>query len=141
MNMDTEMSALAGVAAAAMVQQVTRSAWERIRTAVGDLWRRRHPERAETVLAELGEAREEAARARRNGHGDAEQLIIDEWRTRLSRLLAADPGASAQLQQLVNDLTGSSAPSGPEPTVAMNAHASEDARIYQAARDMHVTEG
>ncbi|MER8185910.1 hypothetical protein [Kitasatospora sp. NPDC094015] len=138
--MDAEMSALAGVAAAALVQQVTTSAWERVRLAVGDLWRRRHPERAETVLAELDEAREEAAQARRAGDADTEQLIVDEWRTRLRRLLAADPGASTQLRSLLEELTGTSAPAGPGSSVTMTAHASGRARINQSAGDMHVTE-
>ncbi|MFG2842627.1 hypothetical protein ACGF12_05555 [Kitasatospora sp. NPDC048296] len=138
--MDQELTSLAGVAAAAVVQQLTTSAWERIRSAIGELWRRRHPERAETVLAELGEAREEVAEARRAGDGQAEQEVVDLWGARLRRLLAADPGAAEQLRSLVEELTGSSAPAAAQPSVNFQAHASGRARINQAVGDIHVNE-
>ncbi|MER7671890.1 hypothetical protein ABTY61_26000 [Kitasatospora sp. NPDC096128] len=138
--MDPELTSLAGVAAAAVVQQLTTSAWERIRSAVGELWRRRHPERAETVLAELGEAREDVAEARRAGDERAEQEVVDLWGARLRRLLAADPGAAVQLRALVEELTGASAPVAPQQSVTMNAKASGRARINQAVGDIHITE-
>ncbi|WP_344468453.1 hypothetical protein [Kitasatospora kazusensis] len=137
--MDTELSTLAGVAAAAVVQQLTTSAWEQIRSTVGDLWRRRHPERAETVLAELDEARQEVAEARRQSDGRSEQAVLDEWTNRLRRLLAADPGAAGQLRQLVEALTASASTAGQAPSVVMNARASGHGRINQAAGDIHIT--
>ncbi|MFE3878083.1 hypothetical protein ACFXPX_27260 [Kitasatospora sp. NPDC059146] len=138
--MDPELSSLAGVAATAVVQQLTTTAWERIRAAVGELWRRRRPERAETVLAELGESREDVAQARRAGDERAEQEVVDLWGARLRRLLAADPGAAAQLRALVEELTGGSAPAVPQQSVTMTAEASGRARINQAVGDIHVNE-
>ncbi|MFJ8430428.1 hypothetical protein ACIQ9P_03890 [Kitasatospora sp. NPDC094019] len=139
--MDAEMGTLASVAATAMVQHMTGSAWERIRTAVGDIWRRRHPERAEAVVSELAEAREEAALARSEGNEDIEQAIIDEWRARLGRLLTSDPSASALLRDLVEELTGPLASPGRQNSVTMNAIVSGQGRAFQSAGDMHITEG
>ncbi|MFD7639613.1 hypothetical protein ACFV4P_03075 [Kitasatospora sp. NPDC059795] len=138
--MDAELSALAGAAATAIVQRLTTSAWEQIRSAVGTLWRRRHPEREATVLAELGEAREEVAEARHHNDERSERAVLDEWENRLRRLLAADPEAAAQLRELVEELTGTALTGGPSPSVVMNAHASGHGRIVQAARDIHITE-
>ncbi|MFG2617010.1 hypothetical protein ACGFXC_05250 [Streptomyces sp. NPDC048507] len=128
------------MAATAMVQGLTTSAWEQIRSAVGALWRRRHPEREETVLAELGEAREEVAEGRRRNDERSERAVLDEWENRLRRLLTADAGAATPLRELVELLTGPASTGGPSPSVVMNARASGHGRINQAAGDQHITE-
>ncbi|MFD9686307.1 hypothetical protein ACFWXO_11135 [Kitasatospora sp. NPDC059088] len=92
------------------------------------------------MLAELGESREDVAQARRAGDERAEQEVVDLWGARLRRLLAADPGAAAQLRALVEELTGGSAPAVPQQSVTMTAEASGRARINQAVGDIHVNE-
>jgi len=88
---ESELAVLAGQAASTMVNGMATAGWERAQRALGDLWRRVYPERADTVVAELDEARLEVLEARQNGHGPAEEAFVNEWRTRLRRMLAAHP--------------------------------------------------
>ncbi|MGH3688008.1 MAG: hypothetical protein ACRDSM_23780, partial [Pseudonocardiaceae bacterium] len=62
--MDPELTALTAMAATTVVQLLATTAWEQAKNAVGELWRRVHPDRAETVQAELEETRLELLTAR-----------------------------------------------------------------------------
>jgi hypothetical protein len=47
------------------------------------LWRRVHPERAETVQAELEDSRAEVLIARQVGDEEIEQALVGEWQVEL----------------------------------------------------------
>ena len=93
---------MASTAATTIVGLLASDGWEQAKKAVGSLWRRVHPERAEMVGAEmvgaeLLETREQVLAARQEGDEHAEQELVGEWHSRLRRLLVADP-------QLADDL-------------------------------------
>jgi hypothetical protein len=94
---DPELSTLTSTAATTVVQLMATVAWEQARTAVGGLWRRVHPERAETVQAELDGSRAEMLVAHEVGDEQVVQALVDEWHGRLRRLVAARewPAAAA----------------------------------------------
>ena len=111
--------------------------------AVGGLWRRVHPERVETVQAELVEGRAEVLAARQVGDEQVEQALVGEWQGRLRRLLAADPQLADELRRMVGELCLAlaevDAPQGT--TITMRATAFGTSRVNQAGRDLHVTTG
>lgn len=134
---------LASTAAAALVGAMATETWQQARTAVVDLWRRALPQRADTIEAELVEVREEVQSARQTGDDDVEQGLAEDWQRRLMRLLRQDPGLATELQRVLDDvLTPSLSASDEERvrSIVMNATASGSSRVYQAARDIHVTE-
>ncbi|MFD8981237.1 hypothetical protein [Streptomyces sp. NPDC059564] len=136
--MDPELTALAASAATAVVNELATTGWQRVQTALGELWRRVHPERVETVEAELAEARAEVLDARRDGDAESERGLIGHWQFRLRRLLAEDPALAAELRRLLAELEP--APDGTGTVITMNATGSDGSRIVQAGRDVHITE-
>jgi hypothetical protein len=145
--MDPTAISLATTAATTVVQLLATDAWEEAKGAVGTLWRRVHPQRAETVEAELVDARAEVLAARRAGEPEIEHDLVDEWRARLRRLLAADPAAAEMLRLLLEEvlnpaLAGTGRVRGPLPvdTTDMRAIALDQGRVYQAGRDQHIHE-
>lgn len=139
--MEPELTALAATAATTVVQALTTTAWEQARNAVGGLWRRAHPDRAETVEADLVEARREALAAREAGDDQAEQDLVGEWQSRLRRLLATDPQLAGELRELVEQLRPALPDGGTRlGQVEMHARASEQGRVYQAGRDQHISD-
>jgi hypothetical protein len=141
---DAELTALTSTAAATVVVKLLATAsWEQARSAVGRLWRRVHPERAETVQAELEDSRAEVLAARQVGDEQVEQDLVGEWQGRLRRLLTADPQLADELRQVVGELRLAlaevDAPQGA--TINMQATAFGTSRINQAGRDLHVTTG
>jgi hypothetical protein len=140
---DPELTALTSTAATTVVKLLATTAWEQAKSAIGGLWRRTHPERVETVQAELEDSRTEVLAARQVGNDQVEQALVDEWHGRLRRLVAADP-------QLVNDLRGvvaqlrsalADADSQEGATITMRATTFGNSRVNQAGRDLHVTTG
>jgi len=85
------MAALAATAATTLVASLATDGWERAKSAMGGLWRRVYPDRADAVEADLVDIRAEVLAARAAGDEQAEQVLADEWRSRLRRLLASDP--------------------------------------------------
>ncbi|MEW2075343.1 MULTISPECIES: hypothetical protein [unclassified Streptomyces] len=117
--------------------------WQHARTAVVDLWRRAFPQRADTIEAELVGVREEIQSARQAGDDSTEQELAEDWQRRLMRLLRQDPGLGEELQRILDDVLRPSLSASDEERVrslVMNATASGSSRVYQAARDIHVTE-
>jgi hypothetical protein len=141
--MDPELTALTSTAATTVVQLLATAAWERATSAVGGLWRRVHPERAETVQAELVEGRTEVLAARQAGDEQAEQALVGEWQGRLRRLLAADPQLADELRLMVAQLRSALADADPPQNTAitMQATAFGSSRVNQAGRDLHITTG
>ncbi|MGH3827273.1 MAG: hypothetical protein ACRDQX_08880 [Pseudonocardiaceae bacterium] len=141
--MDPELAALTSTAASTVVKLLATSAWERATDAVGGLWRRVHPERVETVQAELEDSRAEVLAARTAGDEQVERALVGEWQNRLRRLLAADPLLADELRlvvaQLGSALTDADSQRGA--TITMRATASGNSRVHQAGRDLHVSTG
>ncbi|MDX3247312.1 hypothetical protein [Streptomyces sp. ME18-1-4] len=147
--MDAELMALASTAATTVVTVLTTDAWERARTAVGSLWQRAYPERAETVAAELAETRELLLAAQEGTRGaDAapamatfEEGMADDWRGRFVRLLAAHPDLAQEVRRLLDEELAPVLPAQtPTAPVVFNASPTGNARVYQAGRDQHFTE-
>jgi hypothetical protein len=134
---EPETAALASTAGTTVVTLMATDAWERTRDAIAALWRRAHPERADTVTAELDATREDLATAESRGDEGVAQELQEEWRGRIRRLLTARPEAAEDLRRLLDDLAPGEAPAR---TVTQQATASGHARIYQAGRDQHISE-
>jgi hypothetical protein len=141
--MDSELMALTSTAATTVVQLLATAAWEQAMSAVGALWRRVHPQRAETVQAELEDSRAEVLAARQVGDEQVEQALVGEWQGRLRRLVAADPQLVDDLRRVVTELhlalADADSPQGA--TITMQAMAFGSSRVNQAGRDLHVTTG
>lgn len=135
--MDPETALLAQSAGVTLVTLMTTDAWVRTREGITQLWRRMQPHRAEAVAAELEATREDALAADEAGDQETLGELHLEWQGRLRRLLAARPGAAAELRGLLDELEPRSATG---PAVTQHADASGRARIYQAGRDQHITE-
>jgi hypothetical protein len=142
-TVDPELMALTSTAATTVVKLLATAAWERATGAVGGLWRRVHPERAETVQAELEDSRAEVLAARRVEDEQAEQALVGEWQGRLRRLVAADPPLADKLRRVVTELRSAladaEAPQGT--TITMQATTFGTSRVNQAGRDLHITTG
>ncbi|MFE4173068.1 hypothetical protein ACFRR7_13595 [Streptomyces sp. NPDC056909] len=140
--MELELAELAGLAASAVVSGVATAGWEGARQAIGELWRRAHPERADTVVAELGETRDEVLVARRNGDERAELELVGEWQARLRRLLVANPEMVPELQRLIDESWPAVREREPRAgAVTLTANASGSSHITMSGRDINITKG
>jgi hypothetical protein len=107
------------------------------------LWRRVHPERAQTVQAELEDSRAEVLAARQGGDEQVEQALVSEWQGRLRRLVASDPQLADELRRMVAELRPMLADADPpqHTTITMQATTFGTSRVNQAGRDLHITTG
>jgi len=140
--MEPDLGILTSTAATTLVQLMTTDAWDRFKASIVSLWRRVHPERADTVDAELAAARLEVLAA---GAALAEQArldLADEWRSRLRPLVAAEPQLADDLRRLVEEFRPvlAEAEASRPGAVRMKATASGHGRVYQAAGDQHIVE-
>ncbi len=142
-DVDPELAALTSTAATTVVKLLATTAWEKAKSAIGGLWRRVHRERAETVQAELEEARAEVLAVRQVGDEQAEQALVGEWQGRLRRLVAADPQLADELRRVIAQLHSALADADPQQdaTITMQATAFGHSLVNQAGRDLHVTTG
>ncbi|MEV6524944.1 hypothetical protein AB0M43_23585 [Longispora sp. NPDC051575] len=101
--MDPELVALASAAGTTVVGLLATDAWQLTRTAMGSLWRRVWPQRAEALEAELVDVRAELLAAHAVGDTAAAQALVGEWQGRLRRLLAADPQVADELRRLLRE--------------------------------------
>ena len=141
--MDPELTELTSTAAATVVKLLATAAWERATGAVGELWQRVHPERAQTVQAELEDSRAEVLAARQGGDEQIEQALVGEWQGRLRRLVAADPHLADELRRMVAELRPVLADADPpqHTTITMQATTFDTSRVNQAGRDLYITTG
>ena len=109
--MEAELSALAATAAATLVGLLTTDAWERVKDGLGALWRQVHPERAQTIEADITEARGELLAPGSVAADYAAGRLVTEWESRIYRLLLSNPKLVTPLQQLLNE---TSVPRDPE---------------------------
>jgi hypothetical protein len=141
--MDPELTSLTSTAATTVVQLLATAAWEQANNAVGGLWRRVHPDRAETMQAELDETRTELLAARQVGDEHVEQALVGEWQGRLRRLMVADPQVVDDLRRVVARLRSALAVADLQQgsVITMQATALGRSRVNQVGRDLHVTTG
>ncbi|WP_406149068.1 hypothetical protein [Streptomyces anulatus] len=134
---------VAGLAGTALVGAMATDAWQQTRDGVVALWRRVHPERAEEVGQELTRLR---SIVEERGTAEVEAAMSQLWQLRLRDLLLTDPALTAelttQLARLADEMAarGTSRDTQVVGSQHLEAHASESGRVYQAARDMHITE-
>ncbi|MFI0483486.1 hypothetical protein [Actinomadura sp. 9N215] len=136
------MDPLVMAAGTALVTAIATDGWQQARAGAAALWRRVQPERAAVIEAELEEVRGEVLAARQAGDRQAEEHLADEWRRRLARLVAADPAAGAEIQEVLDQVWKPLLTEEEQARVqhiTMHATASGDARVYQAGRDQHIT--
>ena len=136
--MVAELTALAVAVGSKVVALLATDAWEATKAAVGSVWRRVHPERAEMV-----EARAEVVAARTVGDEQGEQALAGEWQGRLRRLFAADPDAADELRRMLNEIAGQlpEADRVQVGKIEMSATASGHGRTYQVGQgSQHITE-
>jgi hypothetical protein len=98
---DPELTALASAAAVTLVQLLTTDAWTKAKDAVGTLWRRVRPERADRIEAAVEDSRDDLLAALERGDGEAGQELVSQWDAQLRGLLAADPQAGDLLRELL----------------------------------------
>lgn len=138
--MGPDLTALTSTAATTVVTLLATAAWEQAKTAVGGLWRRVHPERADTVEAELAESRTAVIAARQTGNAQVEKALVNEWSGRLGRLMTAEPQLADELRHVVAQLRPLLADAAPQSsTTTMQATASGSSQVYQAGRDLYGT--
>lgn len=137
--MDTELSTLASTAASTLARVLATDGWERARAGIGTLWRKVHPARADTVEADLTQARSELVAAVQSDLDSVQRDITEEWRLRLMRLLAADAEIITSLSVLVCELQNM-LPESSATHTSWSASATGYGRVYQAGRDLRVNE-
>lgn len=137
--METELAVLASSGATVLVGRMVTDGWEEVKTAIARLFGH-HSSRQDDVAAELETARTALQSAISSGDEATAADVEAEWRSRLRRLLATEPGTVAELKQLLAELSSGQ----PSPTqsvnspVSMTANASGHSRIYQVGRgDLH----
>ncbi|MYS08230.1 hypothetical protein GTW71_17725 [Streptomyces sp. SID6041] len=137
--MEAQLVELARTAGVAVVTLMATDAWERTRDGVVALWRRASPSRADGVEGELEAARDDLLAAREGGDDLTEQELREEWVGRLRRLLREQPDVADELRRLLAEVDPQAHEAGAR-TVHMRAEVSGSGRVYQAARDQHITE-
>ena len=84
---------------------IATDAWQQVREAVADLWRRVHPRRADDGIgAELEELREQVLAARRDGDAGTERALEGAWQVQLAQLLRADPALAGELRRVLDQV-------------------------------------
>jgi len=133
---DSESAALASAAATTVVALLTTDGWTQVKKEVGGLWRRFRPSHAETVEADLAEAREEVLA----GGGAVTGALVIEWESRLRRLLAADRAVAGGLARVTGVLAGHlvRGESGGNVTVSQYAEAFGGSTVIQVGRDARI---
>ncbi|MET8518199.1 hypothetical protein [Streptomyces sp. NPDC005077] len=129
-------------AGTALVSAMATDAWQQARGATVALWRRIHPEQADHMGAELEALRARVLAARERGDEDTEQALAGTWRLHLQQLLLDDPNLATELQRLLDEQFTPALPPGEQTRIqslVMRAEARDNARVYMAGRDQHIT--
>ncbi|MGH3815425.1 MAG: hypothetical protein ACRDUV_23740 [Pseudonocardiaceae bacterium] len=95
----------------ALVGAMATDVWQQARASVVALWRRVHPQQADTVEADLEGFRGQVLDARQAGRTEIEQALTGVWQGRLQQLLLDEPAVAAELRRVLDDtLTPALAP-------------------------------
>jgi hypothetical protein len=97
------MDELILAAASALVGAMATDGWNEVRSGVGALWRRVHPDRVPAIESELDEVRHELLASRRAGDAEVEKGLVSDWQRKLRRLMAAHPELTAELRLLLEE--------------------------------------
>jgi hypothetical protein len=138
------MDPIVVAAGTALVQAIATDGWKQVRDAVDGLWRRaRSGGQPEDVSGDLEALRVEVLHARAAEDQDAEESLTGEWRSKLQRLLRADPDLAAALREVLDQvLTPALQPAQQERVqTILTGTASGHARLTQAGRDVNVVTG
>lgn len=87
----------------ALVEAMATDVWQRARAGVVALWRRVHPQQADTVEADLEGLRGRVLDARQAGRADTEQALTGVWQGRLQQLLLDEPAVATELRRVLDD--------------------------------------
>ncbi|MES5822872.1 hypothetical protein [Streptomyces sp. RG80] len=135
--MDPFLLTLAGTAGTTVVTLFVGEGWQQARDGVVAVWRRFRPEAAGDVERELEASRLAAL------EGDSPETanrLEGHWIGRFAGLLGEHPEAADELQRLLDRLSEGSGGQAITGGVHMQARADGSSRIYQSARDQHITE-
>ncbi|MFF1647632.1 hypothetical protein [Streptomyces sp. NPDC058240] len=116
--------------------------WQQVRAATVALWRRTRPDRAAHIGAELDVLRAQVLAAREADDEDTEQALTGAWRLCFQQVIEADPAFAAELRALLDDHLGPVLPQDERPEtgpVVMKAEAHDNAKVFMAGRDQHIT--
>ncbi len=87
----------------ALVGAMATDVWQQARASVVALWRRVHPQQADTVEADLEGLRAQVLDARQTGRADTEQVLTGVWQGRLQQLLLDEPAVAAELRRVLDN--------------------------------------
>jgi hypothetical protein len=135
---DSELVALASAGACRHVDLMTTDAWKQVKGRVAALFGRGKADRSELVASDLDASRTVVVDAGERGDDVAIAEVEADWKSRLQRLLAAEPGVVGELRRILEQLHSPLRPA-PEP-IAMTARAAGHGRVYQAGRNQHIGE-
>ncbi|MYS85543.1 hypothetical protein GTZ85_36380 [Streptomyces sp. SID5474] len=102
--MEAELMTLAASGATTMVGLMVSESWAQARARIAALFGRGDPAQGSAVERELESSQRELSVAREAGDDLVIADVEAEWRTRLRRLLRADPVAAAELRALLDEL-------------------------------------
>lgn len=129
-------------AGTALVSVMATDAWQQAKEAATAVWGRIHPDRADAVEAELDGLRAGILTARQHNDHDSEEALVGVWRSRFQQLLTDEPATAVELRQLLDEHLAPALAPGERTrvgSVVMKAEARDNARVYMAGRDQHVT--
>ncbi|MGH3773264.1 MAG: hypothetical protein ACRDRW_18025 [Pseudonocardiaceae bacterium] len=87
----------------ALVGAMATDVWQRARVGVVAMWRRVHPQQADTVEADLEGLRGQVLDAREAGRADIEQALTGVWQGRLQQLLLDEPAVAVELRRVLDE--------------------------------------
>lgn len=135
-------------AGTALVSAMATDGWQQARAATVALWRRIHPDHADPIGAELDVLRTSVLAAREAADEDTEQALAGTWRLHLQQLLRAEPdaapdaGPSAELRRLLDEHLAPVLAADERSrlgSIVMTVEARDNARVFMAGRDQHIT--
>ncbi|MEV4943498.1 hypothetical protein [Streptomyces zaomyceticus] len=116
--------------------------WQQARAATVALWHRVRPDRADRIGAELDFLRTQVLAAREADDEDTEHALAAPWRLHLQQILDTDPAFAAELRRLLDNHLGPALAEDEQPEagpVVMKAEAHDNAKVFMAGRDQHIT--
>ncbi len=90
-------------AGTALVSAMATDVWQQARASVVALWRRVHPQQADTVEADLEGLRAQVLDARQAGRADTELALTGVWQGRLQQLLLDEPAVAPELRRVLDE--------------------------------------